>query len=87
MDGREDIPHRFMQINQAARLLLRDIFGLDAGFGPLATGSVGAEWPFPETELEDHLFSAATLVSWNQHVLNGRGKNCDALLAAGALSI
>ena len=35
---------------------------LDAVFGALATGAVGEEWPLPETELEDHLFSAATLV-------------------------
>jgi hypothetical protein len=35
---------------------------LDAVFNSLAPGSIGAEWPLPETELEDHLFSAATLV-------------------------
>jgi|SRR5579871_1159362 len=35
---------------------------LDAAFDALAQGAVGAEWPSPETELEDRLFSAATLV-------------------------
>lgn len=35
---------------------------LDVVFDTLAPGAVGEEWPLPETELEDHLFSAATLV-------------------------
>ena len=35
---------------------------LAAVFDTLAPGAVGEEWPLPETELEDHMFSAATLV-------------------------
>ena len=52
-------------IEQAIRLLSapppwqRD---LEAVFATLEPGAVSEEWPLPETELEDHLFSAATLV-------------------------
>jgi len=52
-------------IAQAIRLLStpppwqRD---LETVFGALAPGAVGEEWPLPETELEDRLFSAATIV-------------------------
>ena len=52
-------------IEQAIRLLStpppwqRD---LEAVFSTLTPGAVGEEWPLPDTELEEHLFSAATLV-------------------------
>jgi len=35
---------------------------LDAVFDTLAPGAVGAEWPLPDTKLEAHLFTAATIV-------------------------